>query len=162
MNTRHKIGVIALVFLLAASLTLNVLFIKDKKSESRPTIHLKKIITATELADLLSEEFPFACIIILDNWYYLISEEDFNRLMTYDKTDKYEYISDTYDCDDFAFDFWRNITRYYHIAVGVVFVYVYNIAHAINFYVDENLEIHLIEPQLDKEVNYTTVYELII
>ena len=162
MNKLERIAVALFGLALALSMALNVALIGRLKEESEmPPIHLSRRISANELHHLLSEKFPYARIFITDEWYYLISKRDFDRLLAYDKTDCHRYIRVIYDCDDFAFDFWRNITRHYHIAMGVAFVLTGKGAHAINFYVDENCSVYLIEPQSDQYVQYDFVYQLL-
>ncbi|RLG43036.1 MAG: hypothetical protein DRO01_00375 [Thermoproteota archaeon] len=163
MNKLQKICAFLLGLAFVISLTLNIVFVRYPKArDSVPSIRLSKKISGNELANLLSEKFPDANILVMDGWYYLINKEDFDKLLVYDKTDRHEYIPEVYDCDDFAFDLWRNISRLYHIAIGVVFIYFDSIGHAINCYVDTDLNVHLIEPQSDEYIHYSSVNRIII
>ena len=155
-----KIVAVALAIALICSLGINVLLLEEEAIEE-PRVKLKTKIHVNELQKILKKVFPYANIAFADEWYYLISKKDFDELMAYDKTDQHKYIPEVYDCDDFAFDFWRNITRRYHIAMGVAFVLTSKGAHAINFYVDENCSVYLIEPQSDRYVQYDFVYQLL-
>ena len=108
-------------------------------------------ITGSQLESLIKLEYPKAYAIILDDHYNLTNSTVIKEILKEDKTNLHSYINETFDCDDFAFTLWRNIrTKYGNIAVGVVRIKIgQDIGHILNFYVDKNLTIHLIEPQTD-------------
>lgn len=159
MNKRKKV----LVFLFGLVLIIGWSGIVSLKLEEKPKLDLRERIYLTELMDVLEDGFPQAMIVIMDNWYYLVNEDDMNTLMEYDKTNEHKYVKEVYDCDDFAFDFWRNVTRHYHIALGVAFVKTLDgRSHAINFYIGEDYRIHFIEPQLDIHISGGSAYFVLI
>ena len=110
-----------------------------------------KTIRYDVLADLLEKELgDSAVIIVLDATYTLIDENKLREALRADKTSESTYIPNSFDCDDFAFVLWRNLTgRYGLIALGVIIISFGDKSHVANFFIDEDLEFHYLEPQSD-------------
>ena len=76
------------------------------------------------LADYLVEvrKVGFQSIqpITLDNTFVSVPVKQMDEFIEIDRTDKRQYVSEVYDCDDFARDFSRNATRMGITSVGVV------------------------------------------
>ena len=58
--------------------------------------------------------------ITLDSTFMCVSAKKMDEFIEFDRTDKKQYVSEVYDCDDFARDFSRNATRMGVTSVGVV------------------------------------------
>ena len=145
-----KIVAVALAIALICSLGINVLLLEEEAIEE-PRVKLKTKIHVNELQKILKKVFPYANIAFADEWYYLISKKDFDELMAYDKTDQHKYIPEVYDCDDFAYDLWRNIARHYHIALGVIGVELPDgTLHMMNIFFSAEGQVYVIEPQTDE------------
>lgn len=85
---------------------------------------------------------------ILDNKYYMTNESNMMNVIAGDWTEKKKPISYRYDCDDFAFTFKANVSRYYDLnQVGVVIDWTSKHAYNIIFFPNKN--IWLFEPQTD-------------
>ena len=86
-----------------------------------------------------------------DCYYYLITLDDMRKLLEWDKTDQREWVAEEYDCDDFAYDLWRNIARHYHIALGVIGVELPDgTLHMMNIFFSAEGQVYVIEPQTDE------------
>jgi hypothetical protein len=100
--------------------------------------------------DVLVSEFPNASIFLYDKDYQLTDYSEYQRFIEWDKTNMYSYIEYYFDCDDFAFTLFGNIHRegWGGLAFGVLMLS--EPPHAINFFIDSDLEVYLVEPQTDK------------
>lgn len=108
-------------------------------------------IDSTELRMLLQSEFPRCQILLTDNEYKVTSFEEYQRFITCDSTDLLVYVSEFFDCDDFALRLHGNITvpGWSDLAFGHMFTLTENTAHAVNVFVDIDREVWVVEPQND-------------
>ena len=93
-------------------------------------------------------------LIPLDSKYWSVDIDTWETILKYTGVDKKKYISERYDCDDFAFTFKGNVAQKLDIN-GVGFVCDYSGRHAYNCIlvnVGNELKFYVIEPQNDKFV----------
>ena len=101
-----------------------------------------------EIEALVHRLFPECVCLLPDYRYWVTNGQDYIDFLIADDTDKAEYISDYYDCDDFA---WRLMGKLHHplygaFAHGVVWSQV----HAFNGFIDWTKNLYFIEPQNDE------------
>jgi hypothetical protein len=93
----------------------------------------------------------------LDGEYYTTDIDSLNRIIDWDWTDTRKYITDTFDCDKFAFYFKSRMAIDFGInAVGVILDY--SAGHAYNLLIvkDSSVKWYLYEPQNDNVFTYDT------
>ena len=84
----------------------------------------------------------------LDSKYWACSKKEFQDWITWDWTNKKKYISEQYDCDNFAFSFKARVDKWFHLnCVGLVIDW--SGAHAYNIVVFKDGTWSLFEPQSD-------------
>ena len=84
----------------------------------------------------------------LDSKYWVCTKKDFQNWIEWDWTNGKRYISEEYDCDNFAFSFKARCDRKIGInAVGLVIDY--SGGHAYNLVVFSDVAPELFEPQND-------------
>jgi|TARA_Y100000310_G_scaffold23392_1_gene22375 hypothetical protein len=117
-------------------------------------------IELAELHTLLTSTAPDANIILADNWKYLCSYEDVALFLAQDQTNKVEYISEEFDCDDFSFRLKGqfSIPGWAALALGICWTN----NHALNCFVDEDKKLWFIEPQNDTITDVLENIRLII
>lgn len=111
------------------------------------------MITGSVLRSKLSEEFGANCdAIILDKTYKLIDKDWFiNFVNNYSTVDTRKYIAEAFDCDSFSFVLKGEVERLEQgLAVGLLTVKTDTCYHMLNFFIDSNLDVFLLEPQSDK------------
>ena len=87
----------------------------------------------------------------LDSKYWVCSKQEFEDWIKWDWTNKKRYISEEYDCDNFAFSFKARCDRRLGInAVGLVIDY--SGGHAYNLVIFSDAAPELFEPQGDRWV----------
>lgn len=125
-----------------------------KTSSSAPEPKPEPILpTSTERIDygdlyaLLHVKAPKAEIFLSDNSYLLCKKSDIVSFLVRDKTNRQEYVAEAYDCDDFAYRLMGQITvpGWSDLAFGLI----WTDKHALNCYVDEDRQLHFVEPQSD-------------
>ena len=101
----------------------------------------------------------------LDSKYWACSKKEFQDWITWDWTNKKKYISEQYDCDNFAFSFKARCDR--KIGVNSVALIIdYSGGHAYNLVAFTDAPAELYEPQSDRWVtkgdgkSKTEVYQL--
>lgn len=103
----------------------------------------------TFVAEKLIEAFPFAKKIYLsDRYFYLCPKQDIIDFLAQDITDKRQYLTEIFDCDDFAFRLMGQFHTmpYSALAIGIAWSRV----HAYNTVVIDNEQnVWIIEPQTD-------------
>lgn len=99
----------------------------------------------------------------MDNRYWLPSPEDFERLLAWDPTSTWEYLSDRFDCESFAFGLQSHFVERVGLnCVGVVLDYSAVDAqgnpapHAYNLVVFGDGSWKWLEPQSDQYVETGT------
>jgi hypothetical protein len=126
-------------------------------------------ITKSDMEDTLEKTgFPGAYMNLLDDKYYIFTEETYKNFLSIDQTDK-RTGGIMYDCDDFAFRTMSEV-RYAmpSAAFGVVLVEIVNPQgskfHALNFFISFDRKMKLVEPQedriFDKPANYKPYFFL--
>jgi hypothetical protein len=93
----------------------------------------------------------------LDVEYYTTDMDSLRRIIDWDWTDTRKYITDTFDCDKFAFYFKSRMAIDFGInAVGVILDY--SAEHAYNLLIvkDSSVKWYLYEPQNDNTFTYDT------
>lgn len=91
-------------------------------------------------------------ILLADEKYKVAPISEYQRFVAWDDTDKIKYVSEYYDCDDFSFRLFGNITipKWSDLAFGILWVLLPSgNGHAINICVDSNWGVWGIEPQDD-------------
>ena len=88
---------------------------------------------------------------VLDSKYWTCTRLDFDAIIRWDWTDKKRYISEKYDCDNFAFSFKARMDRRFHLN-NVGLVIDYSGGHAYNCVVFSDGKAELFEPQGDRFV----------
>lgn len=106
---------------------------------------------------------------LADGNYGLYSLQDLKRFLNHDKTDKYNYIKESFDCDDFADvlkGHEREWFRFHKQPMGSTFGIVWGDIrndensdkprpHAVNYFIDDDKKLWLIEPQTDNIFEFT-------
>lgn len=130
---------------------------KDK-SYKQKIKHAKSMdyhrIEDTALETIIREELPGVNdILIMDRYFLTTNLGNIQWFLDHDDTDKYEYIPEVYDCDNFAIRLYGQFNIPYWSAVPVGFIIIQmpkGTYHAMNIFVDENGEVYIIEPQNDQ------------
>lgn len=125
---------------------LNWLLGKESKTASILPTSTERI-DYRDLYALLRAEAPKAEIFLSDRDYLLCNKADIVRFLVQDKTNKYEYTKNAYDCDDFSYRLLGqfSIPGWSDLAFGIIWTG----KHAMNCMVTEDNVFYLIEPQTD-------------
>ena len=117
-------------------------------------------IEGLELQALLTIAAPSASVFMADNWKLLCNYEDVALFLAQDQTNKVEYISEEFDCDDFSFRLKGqfSIPGWAALALGICWTN----DHALNCFVDEDRKLWFIEPQNDTIIDTLENIRLII
>ncbi|KKK84876.1 hypothetical protein LCGC14_2778940 [marine sediment metagenome] len=113
----------------------------------KPKPIIRREINNAQLYNLLIAKFPNARIRLSDNTTKLCDISDVQAFLEADETNRYKYIFEDMDCDDYTFTLLGQFSAPPWSAVAVGFVWTDT--HAMNICVDANLDIWLIEPQTD-------------
>lgn len=132
---------------------LKTLFLKllnfslQRREPSKPKPVERTEINMGRVWEMLQTKFPKAAIFLSDNTYKLCNLEDIEEFLRVDQTNKMGYIPEDRDCDDFSFRLLGqfSVPEWSGIALGIIWTDV----HALNFFIDQNLEFWFIEPQTD-------------
>jgi len=99
--------------------------------------------------------------ILLPDWHYQIATKaSFEEFLRYDKTNEYTYTGDPgIDCDNFAHILTghTSIPKWGTVPIGTI--WFNKPAHALNWFLDEKLEVWLCEPQNDRLYKTPDHYE---
>ena len=109
-------------------------------------------VSTEYVAELLLAEFPEVGtrVYFKDSRYLLVPTHDVERLLNWDATDEFVYVSEQYDCDNYELRLWGQINslpEWAGISLGMV--WFSEPAHALNFFIDVEGTVWLIEPQSD-------------
>jgi len=110
-------------------------------------------ISKEEVFSIVNAEFPKGTKFISDANYKTISKEEMMRFLKEDITDKYLYVSEYYDCDDFSFKLMGEVSNpdWGCLPFGIIWVKEpVDTYHALNCFIDKNREMWIIEPQNDR------------
>ena len=104
-----------------------------------------------ELYSILNSEFNNANINVTDRKYKTAPFSEYARLISWSKVDKRDYVTEYYDCDNFSLALMGefNIPEWSALAFGILFAETPEGAHAINFFIDNNNDVWIVEPQND-------------
>jgi hypothetical protein len=125
-------------------LIFNLLF--KKKT---PEIIVGQNIMGNEVRTILSQ---FTTNLwISDDIFECVNSKNLRDFLIINDVNTLQYINEKRDCDDFAYMLEGDITRWYPAsAVGILWGLNRNdVAHAWNFFIDENKKVKFIEPQGD-------------
>lgn len=105
----------------------------------------------SDLQMLLRAEFPDAQIYLSDSKYKTTTLDELKRFLAWDKTSEESYISEWYDCDDFAAvtNGTINIPGWYWLPFGIMWTETPGGGHAVNVFVDNLYNVWIVEPQND-------------
>jgi len=105
-------------------------------------------ITGTELWKLLNTKFPGVTIYISDATYLLAKYDDIAIFLAQDQTNKFEYKSQSFDCDNFSYRLMGqfSVPKWSTLTFGIIWTK----KHALNCIVDENKNFWYVEPQTDE------------
>ena len=85
---------------------------------------------------------------ILDSKFWACNESDWKKIIKYDWTNEKKYVTEQYDCDNFAFNFKARVARKFGVnSVGLVIDY--SGGHAYNLIVFSDGTWKIFEPQSD-------------
>ena len=85
----------------------------------------------------------------IDLKYFVCSEKDMREIIKFDWTDRKKYVTDFYDCDNYAFNFKAMVARRFGInSVGIVIDW--SGGHAYNIIAFSDGSMKLFEPQSDR------------
>lgn len=121
--------------------------------------------TSSEIREIIKEKLNPKHIRLADGKYGCYSIDDLKKLLESNEIDEIKYIKQKFDCDDFATALLGREKKWWHSQdvpdVGSSFGMVHgdirkseddteSRPHAVNFLVDHEGEVWLIEPQNDK------------
>jgi len=114
-----------------------------------PEPKLKKKISNIKLKQILKNYAKGnAQIYLLDHFYYLPKKEEVVELLKDTNVDKLKYLSEVYDCDDFAVRLWGVTSQGKWASTTLGFAC--GNRHAFNIVILEDEKLYIIEPQNDK------------
>ena len=118
----------------------------------KPKLKVDTYISRQQCYDILRDEFPGAQIYIPDQTVGVASFSQYFNFLKLNKIDKAQYISEDYDCDDFARELWHYFKGLNtKIAFGHIWISKpLGSGHALNWFIDNELRLWLVEPQNDK------------
>jgi hypothetical protein len=134
---------------------------------NRGTRQNKQLITASELRVLISEKLKDKLgenfdLFIADSKYYCPPLKDARVIIKKSKVNRRKWVFNRFDCDDFAHVLKAHFAeaayadgerRYAH-CFGILWERPsYIFSHAINWMVNDDLELRFIEPQKDRIFN---------
>ena len=107
----------------------------------------RREIGAGALRRIIRASFPKGDIHLSDNSFYLPDLEDIEKFLDQDETNRYEYKSEIFDCDDSAKRLYGQfaIPGWSHFAFGLMWSNI----HAMCIVVDQNEDLWIVEPQND-------------
>jgi hypothetical protein len=91
-------------------------------------------------------------VFVSDMRYRLPSIGTVRKFLEDDKTDELNYILDFADCDDYAFALQGAQERHFWgkgYAFGILWYYNERFGHAVNFFIDRDKQLWIVEPQND-------------
>lgn len=135
-----------------------------------PAPAIKTKITSMEVREIIIKYFNTdANIFMADNEYGLYSLDDLKAFLKWDTTDEIKYVKEGFDCDDFA-DVLKGRERIWYDFSAHTFGSTFGIVwgdvrteteptkaryHAVNYFIDDQKQVHMIEPQNDKIFTWT-------
>ena len=115
-----------------------------------------EIVGTIELIDLkivLEGAFGDIPFLLPDYHYGLATKESYKEFLRQDTTDTYIYTGDSeynhWDCENYCYMLHGNLNIPEWAGVPKGICWLSNPAHAVNIFVDENLDVYYVEPQED-------------
>ncbi|MEM3386284.1 MAG: lectin MOA-related protein [Nitrososphaerales archaeon] len=107
-------------------------------------------VKASVVEGLLRKAFPSASIFLRDSYYRLLPKEAIEQFLAKDLTDREQYLSEFFDCDDFSFVLMGRVNLWFPNAFGILWAYPSkHFGHALNCFVDFSFKVWCVEPQND-------------
>ena len=109
-------------------------------------------IGSSEVIGIINAEFIDGIKLVSDRDFKTTTKEELMRFLKEDITDKFGYINEYYDCDDFAFHLMGQISNqsWGCLPFGILYIKKSNGSlHALNCFIDKDRELWIIEPQND-------------
>jgi hypothetical protein len=127
---------------------LKNIFCKPKIEIEPPKI--KDDVTHSELLTIIKAEFGEKCGIYLSDMNYKTCDiKEIERFIKSDDTNRYKYIHEYYDCDDYSFRLLGNLSipGWSDLTFGIFWCGTPQGGHALNCFVDVERTVWIIEPQ---------------
>lgn len=129
-----------------------------------------KLISTTEISGdevrALLLQFTKENLWISDETFTLVNTEDMKTFLAMNPVNSRVYFSDKHDCDDYSYELMGDVSDAHpELAFGMVWGNrVDGVAHAWNFYIDENKQVKFVEPQTDQifDFSYEVLWVMII
>jgi len=136
------------------TLQKKVLELENELSQFRiPVPASEGELKVEDVKDILKTQLEVKSLLLSDRTYKLIPRAEMERFLREDKTDLLNYVSEYFDCDDFAARLMGMVSSpgWAAIAFGEAWILKGNgKGHAVNCFVDSKSVCWLIEPQNDK------------
>lgn len=118
--------------------------------------------TSSEVLSIMNDAgIPRNKIIILDGKYKLYTERAISKFLNRKGIERYNYIPEIHDCDDFALKLMVRARDYYdHNCFG--FCIVRGGHHAMNIYINDKKQVKFIEPQKSERTEETCIQWVLI
>ena len=120
------------------------------------------LIHGGEVREIIKQTFHTdKNIFISDRKYKLVSIGMLKMYLRFNQVNKIRYTSDEFDCDDFAMKLATDVRWWFK---GSTFGIVWTGSHALNFFIDRDKKVWLVEPQTDEifevpeDKRYTFIY----
>ena len=124
----------------------------DIQYEEQTGFEVRSSISTTMIGWKNSGEMPHTSkmeIKALDTKFWTCNEADWKKIIDWDWTDEKRYVTEQYDCDNFAFNFKARVARKFGVnSVGLVIDY--SGGHAYNLIVFSDGTWKIFEPQNDR------------
>ena len=122
----------------------------EKKYGISPPVDTEAVDMA-EIVSIVDAQFPKAEKWFSDAEYKLAPFNEYQRFLHWNQVDKRLYIKEFYDCDDFSFQLMGDIQipGWSALAFGILWTDVPGGGHAVNFFIDTNRDVWIVEPQSD-------------
>ena len=85
-----------------------------------------KIVTNLELQAQVKAKISLNSLTLVDGKYYLENWEIWKQIIETDWTDQKKYLTDRYDCDNFAYSFAARMSEIYGLNAGIIQGWVYD------------------------------------
>ena len=123
----------------------------DIQYEEQTGFEVRSAISTTMIGWKNSGEMPHTAkmeIKALDTKFWTCNEADWKKIIDWDWTDEKRYVTEQYDCDNFAFNFKARVARKFGVnSIGLVVDY--SGGHAYNLMVFSDGTWDIFEPQSD-------------
>ena len=125
-----------------------------KEDSEVPPPDIVGTIESGDLKTVLEEAFGDIPTLIPDYHFVLATKDSYKEFLKYDKTDRYIYTGDTeynhWDCENYSYHLHGNLNIPKWAGVPKGCCWLSTPSHAVNIFVDENLDVYYTEPQNDQ------------